>query len=476
MSEKIKLIEKKGLLINGELVNTGYMLDVINPATEQVFAQVGRATEESLDQAVTAAKIAAKSWGTTPINARKSLLNEIADCIHNNIEPLAKVLTKEQGKPLAAATMEVQFAEMFCRYFTSLDLAPEVLFDNDEQRVEIQRKPVGVVAGIIPWNFPFLIAIYKLAPSLLAGNSVILKPSPTTPLTLVMFGEMLQHIVPKGLVNILVDQNDLGPKITAHPGIDKVSFTGSTPTGKAIMSNVAATLKRITLELGGNDAAIVLDDVNVKAAAQGIFNSAFINSGQVCIALKRLYVHESIYDELAEEIAKLARNAVVGDGLVEGTEFGPVQNKMQYDKVLGYIANAKENGTIIAGGNVENKAGYFIPLTVVKDITDGTKVVDEEPFGPVLPILKYSDINDVLKRANGTDFGLGGSVWSSNIERAQEVGNQLDCGTVWINQHCVFGPNIPFPATKQSGIGIEFGLEGLLEFTNMQVININKAL
>tara|TARA_B110000211_G_C14092291_1_gene559846 strand:- start:5023 stop:6432 length:1410 start_codon:yes stop_codon:yes gene_type:complete len=464
-----------GLLINGELENTRETLDVVNPATEDIFTKVPRADEALLNKAVSSAKSAAASWGQTSLAERKALITKIADALHANIEPLAKALTQEQGKPLEAATMEVHYAEAFCRYFTALDLAPQVLSEDDNQRLELHRKPVGVVAGIIPWNFPILIAIYKLAPALLAGNSLIIKPAPTTPVTAVMLGEILKDVVPAGLVNIIVDNNDLGPKITSHPDVDKISFTGSTPTGKAIMASAASTLKRITLELGGNDAAIVLDDVDVKAAAQGIFATAFINSGQVCIALKRLYVHESIYDELSEEVANLARQAVVGNGLDEGTQFGPVQNKMQYDKVCGYIETAKADGTIIAGGDVSNDKGFFVPLTVVKDITDGSKVVDEEPFGPILPIIKYSDVDDAISRANNSDFGLGGSVWSSNIERASTVANAMQCGTVWINQHCAFAPNIPFPATKQSGIGVEFAQEGLNEFTNMQVVNINKA-
>ena len=463
-----------GLLINGELVKSDMTLDVINPATEEVFTQVPRADEAMLDQAVAGAKVAAAKWALTDIDERKALIHKIADAINANIEPLAKALTQEQGKPLAAATMEVQYAEIFCRYFTSLNLENEVLVDDENQRVEVQRTPLGVVAGILPWNFPLLIGIYKIAPSILAGNSIILKPAPTTPVVSVMLGEILKDVVPAGLVNILVDDNDLGPKITSHPGIDKISFTGSTPTGKAIMSSAASTLKRITLDLGGNDAAIALDDIDVKAAAQGIFNTAFINSGQVCIALKRLYAHESIYDELCEEIASLARQAVVGNGLDEATQFGPVQNKMQYAKVCDYLEDAKANGNVIAGGEPLDQKGYFVPLTVVKDISDGTRVVDEEPFGPILPIVKYSELDDAIARANNSEFGLGGSVWSSDIDRASKVASQMESGTVWINQHCAFAPNIPFPTSKQSGIGVEFAQEGLNEFTNMKVVNINK--
>ena len=241
------------------------------------------------------------------------------------------------------------------------------------------------------------------------------------------------------------------------------------------MASAAGTLKRLTLELGGNDAAIVLDDADPKKIAAGIFGSAFLNSGQVCIALKRLYVHESIYDSLCDEIAAMANSAVVGDGMEAGTQFGPVQNKAQLDKVCHYVESAKQTGKIIAGGDIPNRPGYFVPLTVVRDIEDGTPLVDEEPFGPVLPIIKYTDLEDVIARANSSPYGLGGSVWSSNMERAQQVASRIDSGTVWVNQHCAFGPHIPFPPAKESGVGVEWGKEGLEEFTAMQVININKA-
>jgi len=462
------------LLINGDLISTGEFLDVINPATGEVFIQVPLANAATLERAVAGAKSASLIWADTSFQERRELLNKIADRIAENVEQIAAQLTLEQGKPLAAAIMEVQFAEGFCRHFAGQEIHSEILQDSDEKRIEIHRKPLGVVAAIAPWNFPFLIAVYKLAPALITGNSIVIKPAPTTPLTAIILGELIADLVPAGLVNILVDNNDLGPMLSAHPDVAKVSFTGSTPTGKAIMANAAGTLKRLTLELGGNDAAIVLDDVNPAAAAPGIFGAAFINSGQVCIALKRLYVHDSIYDEMCDELAKLANTAVVGNGMEEGSEFGPVQNHAQYQKVLSYVDDAKANGTIIAGGVAIDSPGYFVPLTIVRDIEDGHRVVDEEPFGPVLPIIRYSDVDEVLSRANRSELGLGASVWSSNPERAHKMAMKMEAGTVWINQHCAFGPDIPFPPAKESGIGVEWGREGLLEFTAMQVINVNK--
>ena len=463
------------MLIAGKLVERSSTLAVINPATEEVFATVPRASKEDVKVAVAAAKNAQKLWKNVVESERRAVVNKIADAIAENAEELAKVITLEQGKVLDFARMEVQFAEAFCRSLASHEFPVKVLEETETNRVEEHRNPLGVVAAIIPWNFPLLIAVYKLSPALVTGNAIILKPAPTTPVAALMLGQIIADIVPKGLVSILVDNNDLGPVLTSHPDIAKISFTGSTPTGKAIMKNAADTMKRITLELGGNDAAIVLDDADPKTIAPGIFFSAFINSGQVCIALKRLYVHESVYDELCDEIATLAKGAVVGNGMEEGVQFGPVQNEEQYEKVLSYIAEGKAQGTVIAGGEASNQPGFVIPLTVIKDLQDGCSLVDEEPFGPVLPIIKYSDLDDVIAKANNSTMGLGGSVWSSNLDRAAQVAAQLETGTVWINQHCAFGPQIHMAPAKESGIGAEWGKEGVKEFTACKIVNINKA-
>lgn len=463
------------LLINGDLVSADATIGVINPANEEVFAQCPVASLAQLDDAVAAANAAFPAWSARPIAERQAKLIDIANVINTNAGKIAALLVKEQGKTAVQATAEVSYAEAWCQHFATQDLPVETLLETDEQRVEIHRRPLGVVAGIMPWNFPFLISVYKMAPALVAGNTLILKPAPTTPLTSLLLGELVRDILPPGVLQVLTDDNNLGQAITAHPGIAKISFTGSTPTGKAIMKSAASTMKRLTLELGGNDAAIVLDDVDPKQAAESIFGAAFLNSGQVCINLKRLYVHESIYDAMCDEIANLAKAAVVGDGADAASQFGPVQNKKQFDKVCGYVEDARQHGNIIAGGDIPDAPGYFVPLTVVRDITDGTRVVDEEPFGPVLPIIKYTDVDDALARANSSPFGLGGSVWSSDETRAAEIAQRLDAGTVWVNQHCAFGPHIPFPPAKESGVGAEWGKEGLQELTAMQVVNINKV-
>jgi acyl-CoA reductase-like NAD-dependent aldehyde dehydrogenase len=460
------------LLIGGKLVDGDDTMDVVNPATEEVLAKCPRASLKQLNEAVAAAKAAFPGWAKTPMADRKKALNAIADVIEKNADELARLLTQEQGKPLTDATGEVYGTAAFFRYFTALDLPVKVIDDSEGRKVELHRKPLGVIGAIVPWNFPMILMSFKLPPALLSGNTVILKPAPTTPLTSLRLGELIKDILPAGVVNVITDANDLGGALTAHPDVRKISFTGSTATGSKVMAGAAATLKRITLELGGNDAGIVLDDVNPKEMAPALFQSAFQNNGQVCIAMKRLYVHESIYDEMCDELAALANAAIVGDGLKQGTQLGPLQNKMQFEKVQEVIADARKHGKVISGGDKISGAGYFIQPTIVRDISDGTRLVDEEQFGPVLPVIKYSSAEDAVARANASPYGLGGSIWSSNPDRAYELALQMESGSVWVNKHAELAPNIPFGGSKSSGLGTELGEEGLAEFTQLQVINV----
>ena len=459
-------------LINGQLEDGDLSMDVINPATGEAFMTCPRASKAQLDRAVAAAKAAFPAWSKTPIAERKAALTAIADTIQANAGELARLLTQEQGKPIGDATGEVYGAAAFFRYFTALDLLVKVIDDSEGRKVEAHRRPLGVIGAIVPWNFPLILMAFKVPAALLSGNTVVLKPAATTPLATLRMAELIKDLLPAGVLNVIADANDLGGELTAHPDIRKISFTGSSATGAKVMAGAAATLKRITLELGGNDAGIVLDDVDPKTAAPKIFQGAFQNSGQVCIAMKRLYVHESVYDAMCDELAALADAAVVGDGLEQGTQLGPLQNKMQYDKVLELIADSRRHGNIIAGGGTPDRPGYFIRPTIVRDITDGSRLVDEEQFGPVLPVIKYSDPEDALARANASPYGLGGSVWSSDLDRAYALAERMESGTVWINKHSELAPNIPFGGAKQSGLGVELGEEGLMEFTQLQVINM----
>jgi len=462
------------LLINGELIDSGATLDVINPATGAPFTSVPRATEKEALAAIAAAKAAFPAWSALPIEQRRAKLEALADAIKAHAQELARCLTQEQGKPLAEALNEVLYTEIFLRYVAKAEIPVEVAQDDADMRIEIHRKALGVVVGITPWNFPLLITSNKLGPALLLGNTIVLKPAPTTPVTVLLLGVLARDIFPKGVINIIADSNNIGSLLTGHPDVARISFTGSTGTGKKIMQNAASTLKRVTLELGGNDAAIVLDDVDVEKAAPKMFNAAFANCGQVCIALKRVYAHASIYDKLCDALAQLAEQAVVGDGLQEGSQIGPIQNAMQFEKIKGFLAAAKADGKVIAGGEVLPRPGYFVRPTIVRDIADDSVLVKEEQFGPILPVLKFNDVDEALARANNTPYGLGGSVWSSNVERAYEVAKRIESGTVWINHHLHFGPHVPFGGAKESGIGVEFSQEGLLEFSQTAVISLAK--
>jgi len=459
------------LLIGGKLVAGDAIMDVINPATEQVLATCPRASERQLDDAVAAAKAAFPAWARTPVAERQGMLLRLADAIDANADELARLLTQEQGKPFPEASAEILYTAIFIRQFATLEVKDKIIEDSATRRVVQQRKPLGVVGAIIPWNFPVLIVAFKMPLALIAGNTMVIKPSPTTPLATLRLGELIAGIFPAGVINIVTDQNDLGAKLTAHPDVAKISFTGSSETGKKVMASAAATIKRLTLELGGNDAAIVLGDVDPAKVAPGIFGGAFTNAGQVCLAIKRVYAHEAIYDRLVDELAKLANEAVVDDGLQQGTRIGPIQNKMQYEKVKGFLDTARADGTIVAGGEVLDRPGYFIRPTIVRDISDGTQLVDEEQFGPILPIIKYSDPEDALARANASPLGLGGSIWSNDRAVAYDMASRMESGTTWINTHLDFGPTIPFGGAKQSGIGVEFGEEGLEEFTQIHIVN-----
>jgi acyl-CoA reductase-like NAD-dependent aldehyde dehydrogenase len=462
------------MLIGGALVGAGNKLSVINPADETVAATVPDAAPEDVDAAVAAASRAyAGGWRQSSHAQRKAVLKAIAAVIGACGDELAELLIRETGRPMALAQYELGLCTQYLDFYAEQTLEAEILSDSAERRVELHRKPLGVVAAIIPWNAPLFIAVGKIAPALIAGNTIVVKPAPTTPLATLRLGELIAEVAPPGVVNIISGGNDAGARLVTHADVAKVAFTGSTQTGRAIMALVAPTLKRLTLELGGNDAAIVLPDADPKAIAPALFGLAFFNSGQVCAIIKRLYVHDSLYDAVCDEIAALANGALVGSD--PRSQFGPVQNRSQFDKVLAFLDDARANGRVIAGGGRLSGPGYYVPLTVVRDIAEGTLTVDEEPFGPILPIIRYSDVDDAVARANASPYGLGASVWSSDPEQAALVAGRLESGSVWVNQHCALDPAVPFPAHKQSGLGVEAGREGLLAYTALQVVNINKA-
>lgn len=461
-----------GLLINGVLEQGSSKMDVLNPATEEVFAACPRADEDTLNRAVAAAKAAFPAWSASSMDDRCKALENIAGIIEANKDELCRVLTAEQGKPLAEAEIEVLTTAAFFNYYSTLRMSPETLDVNEAATIELHRKPLGVIGAITPWNFPLLIMAVKVPAALAAGNTVVLKPAPTTPLATLKLCELIAGELPAGVLNVITDQNDLGAKLTSHPDVAKISFTGSTATGKRVMSSVSETLKRLTLELGGNDAAIVLDDVDPAEIAPSIYMSAFVAAGQNCLAIKRLYVHDNVYDAVVEELVALAEAAVVDDGYKQGTTMGPLQNRAQYEKVQQMIDDAREKGTVVVGGENLDRKGYFIRPTIVRDVSEGARVVDEEQFGPVLPVIRFSDPEDAIARANASPYGLGGSVWSGDKQKAYELAQKVESGTVWVNKHFDMAPHIPFNGSKQSGMGFEFGVAGLHEYTQAQVVNI----
>jgi acyl-CoA reductase-like NAD-dependent aldehyde dehydrogenase len=459
------------MTIDGKAVKSAKTVGVIDPSSGKVFAQVPDCTKAELDLAMDAARRAFPAW-SKDLAARRKVLNDCAAALMSPPEGLARTLTQEQGKPLAKAQGEIMGTAMWCQYTAGLDLATEVIQNNAQGRIEIRRKPLGVVAAITPWNYPLMLAMWKIAPALLAGNTVVLKPSPFTPITSLMLGEILRDIIPPGVLNVVTGGDELGAMMTKHPVPRKISFTGSIETGKLVAAAAAPDLKRITLELGGNDAAIVLPDCDPAKVAPKIFWGAFENSGQICSAIKRVYVPESMYSAMLETLGTLAKNVKVGNGLDEGVELGPINNKPQFERVTELVEDAKKHGAkIITGGSRLGKEGYFFAPTIVGGIEEGVRLVDEEQFGPALPVIPYKDVDDAIRRANSTNYGLSGSVWSNDADRAVEVAEQLECGSAWINQHLAIAPNLPFGGAKWSGIGVENGPWGLLGFTEIQVVN-----
>jgi acyl-CoA reductase-like NAD-dependent aldehyde dehydrogenase len=460
------------LLIEGQLIDGASEIDVINPATGEILARCPRADEAILNRAVAAAKAAFPAWAKRPHKERQTIVAELAIQLEKRAEDFARLLVREQGKPIFLARYEMMKAVEMLRYFSALELPVKTLRDEAGSRIVEHRTPLGVVAAITPWNFPMLLLMAKLVPGLTAGNTMILKPAPTTPLTTCLLGEICAAIFPAGVVNVLVDQNDLGALLSSHPDVAKIAFTGSTATGRKVMASAAATIKRITLELGGNDAALVLDDADPKAVAGGLFKGAMSNAGQICFAVKRAYVHDLIYDDVCTALAALAESAIVDDGFAQGVQFGPLQNRAQYERVLDLLESARSEGNVIAGGNAIDRPGYFIRPTIVRDIGDDARIVKEEQFGPILPVLRYSDVDDAIRRVNDTEYGLGASVWGRDADRAYEIAQRIDAGTVWINKVLEIPLEIPFRGAKQSGLGTEFGQEGFEEYTQGRVINM----
>ncbi|WP_397535587.1 aldehyde dehydrogenase family protein [Roseateles sp.] len=469
--------------VNGRAVSSVNGFESKNPATGEVLGLVPNSSAEQVAQAVAAARAAQPGWAARPDAERKALMMKVAEVIKGSAEYLAEWVTREQGKPLGGvgpdqvpgARFELWGCEVWTQVPASLDLPVDVVFEDATRRDEVHRKPFGVIAAIAPWNWPLLIAIWQIIPSIRAGNTVVIKPSEYTSIGTLELVRLMAEALPPGVINTVSGGGEVGGFLVENADVDKIMFTGSGATGARIAAAAAKNLTPTTMELGGNDAAIVLPDADPKAMAMGLFWGAFLNMGQTCACAKRLYVPESLHDAVVAELKALAEAMPMGNGMDAGIAMGPIQNRMQYDKVVSLVEQAKAGGaTIVCGGKPEEGPGYFYPLTLVTNIADGAALVDQEQFGPVLPIIKYKDVESAIASANRLDAGLGASVWSADIEQAKAVASRIQAGTVWINQHGAIHPMVPFGGVKGSGWGVEFGTDGLKAVTQPQVISIKK--
>jgi acyl-CoA reductase-like NAD-dependent aldehyde dehydrogenase len=448
---------------------------IFNPANGEPVGEAPIHTVEDLEGAIEGAVAAQPAWAALGHEARSAALLKAADAVERSAEVLARLLSREQGKPLNGpnARFEVGACAAWLRATATTLLTKETVVDDGETHAELHYRPIGVVGAIGPWNWPMLITVWQIAPALRMGNAVVVKPSEFTPLSVLALIKVINEELPEGLLTVVSGGRDVGARLAEHPAIGKIMFTGSTATGKAIIKSSAETVKRLTLELGGNDAGIVLPDADPKAIAEGLFWGAFINTGQTCAALKRLYVHDDIYDAVCSELTAVAAAMPMGVGLDENNVLGPLQNRQQFDIVTRLVEAAKSSGArVLLGGNPDaDQPGNFYPTTLVADIDNDNPLVAEEQFGPALPIIRYSTVDEAVAKANGLDVGLGASVWSSDPAAAREVASRIQAGTVWINSHGMVNPLIPFGGSKQSGYGLEFGVEGLKALGIPQVIN-----
>ena len=463
-----------GMLIDGSIVGGEAFLEVINPATGLPFALAPDATRAQLENAVAAAGRAFPAWSATSFEERRAAIDRIAAKLRERVDEIGAILTAEQGKPLRDAVGEILRAADNMEALAALDISDQLLRDDGRERVWMRHRPLGVVGGITPWNVPIGLAMVKVAQGLYTGNTLVLKPSPFTPLSTLAVGQAIADLVPAGVINIVSGGNALGAWITGHPDIAKISFTGSVATGRLVLQSAAATFKRVTLELGGNDPAIVLPDVDIATAAAGIVRSTFANCGQVCMAIKRVYVHNSIRDEMIAAMVEQVRAIRIGPGDDPASTMGPIQNRMQFEKVAALIEDVRksEGAQIVTGGTVHRGGGYFIEPTIVTGLSDDSPLVREEQFGPLMPVLVFDDIDDAVARANGTEFGLGGSVWTRDLAAGRAVAERIEAGSVWVNRHLGNAKDVPFGGAKHSGYGREQGVAGMLSYTEMQAVAV----
>jgi acyl-CoA reductase-like NAD-dependent aldehyde dehydrogenase len=472
MTSTPDVLGKLQLLAGGRLVSPSGSFPVEDPGRGEPCAHCPEASLELLEAAIASAKAAGPGWARSQEDRRRAL-EQFGAALKANAETLAHILCVETGIPFRDAQGEVMMAAAFPRYRAGAPLPAETLHDDGKQHVEVVRTPVGVVGAVIPWNAPLLIACEKIATAFAAGDCVVVKPSPLAPLTTVVLAMLLADVLPPGVLSIVPGSDELGAALVAHPEVAMISFTGSIETGRAIMAAAAPGLKRLSLELGGNDAAIVLPDADVERQAPKLFQGAFYRSGQLCAAIKRLYVPEELYERAVAALGKVAAATVVGDPFDEGVTMGPVSNRPQFERVRGLVGDAvAAGGNAVAGGEPLDRPGYFYPPTLVTDVGPDVALVAEEQFGPALPVIPYRDVDAAVAAANATPFGLGGSVWAADVGAAVEVARRLECGSAWVNRHGVLSPEVPFGGMKQSGVGRANGTVGLDAYCELQTISV----
>ncbi|KAI0911510.1 aldehyde dehydrogenase [Ustulina deusta] len=460
-------------VIDGELSSTDLTRHTVNPATLEANPEVPVSTRHDVDRAVAAAQNAAAAWAEVPWSERMKAVEAFADALEAHLVEFSHTQVQEMGFPLAMAAEDARWGVKLIRDFCKLSLPDNVIEATRELHVVERYTPIGVAVGIIPWNGPVILACFKIAPALLTGNTLILKPSPFAPYSVLKMAELGLRFFPRGVLQALSGGDDLGPWLTAHPGIGKVSFTGSCATGKKVMQACSAHLKRVSAELGGNDPAIVCEDVDPAMVGRKIATVALLRSGQFCMAVKRVYVHESVYDAVLAGIVEYVENVKVGNGLEEGTIVGPLSNRPQYERVKDLLADIEATKLDVlprGGQSIEGLNGFFIRPIVVNNPPDEARVVVEEAFGPIIPVMKWSEEADVIQRANNTNYGLGASVWARDLARAGRIANKLQAGNVWINTHSEIQASTAFAGHKQSGLGSDLGIEGLKGWCNIQAI------
>jgi acyl-CoA reductase-like NAD-dependent aldehyde dehydrogenase len=464
------------MTINGREAAAHSEFDVINPATGKVYAQAPEATKGQVDEAMTAAADAFDTWKQDEAFRQEKMM-ELSGALMAATPEFADILAQENGKTLDLGGMEGMLAAVWLDYYANLEIPREILRDDEGAFVEVLRRPMGVVGAITPWNMPIGLAFFKIAPALRAGNTVVIKPSPFTPISTLRLGEIIREVLPPGVVNVVTGGDEVGKWISGHPVPRKVSFTGSVEAGRSVNAAAAADLKRVTLELGGNDPAILLDDVNIAEIAEGLFWTGFFNNGQACTLVKRVYAPKHIYDDVVEALAEVARKVKVGDPTDESSQLGPLSTRPQFERVSELVEHALANGAkAAAGGRPIDGDGFFFEPTILAGVDDGLRIVDEEQFGPALPVVPYTDLDDAVRRANTTSYGLGASVWTTDLERGADVARRLDAGNTWVNTHAALSQAVPFGGIKWSGLGVENGPWGLYSYTDIQVLHRNRGV